>query len=247
MFIKDLSVIDESLHDQFTEVEKDGVKGYQDNDSLELKKHLSNTKSDKLAYSEKNTLLSERLDKIEADKQEEIERLAQEKYDKAIADGKTEEVAERLKQQMTDLETRKNGEIESVTEQLNALKGKTKTSAIDAIVNELGAMATEKDRNVFKKLLRSQVDYDIESGKPVFLDESGGATSLDLSGFKAEVAKNSDYDSLLSAEFLTVGGGNVNGGQRGGAVTTTLSKQAQDAKKKGDLSNFLKHSLKVNN
>lgn len=219
MFVENLDDVPESWREQFVETEIDGKKGFQDKDSNELKQHLFNVKSENKDHIAKNAELSSKFADIEAVKAADIEAAKNEALEKARSSKDVDAIEERYKQQMEDLRTRNSAEIDEYKTKLDTLNTTTKNKAIDALVAEIGGMAMDGGREAFKRLIRSQIDYNAENGEYTFLDDGGGATSLDLNGFKADIAKNSLYSSLLPAEIITKGGGNVNGSQNVGDVS----------------------------
>ena len=61
----------------------------------------------------------------------------------------------------------------------------------------------------FKKLISDRVSYDPETDKYTFTDEDGGATSLDLAGFKADILKSDTYAAMLKATVSSGGHGKM--------------------------------------
>ena len=233
MFVEKLDDLPESLQDQFVESEFEGKKGYQHKDTIALKNALTNAKAEKDELRNKYTDVETRLTEFEKSKADEIEAAKTKALESARSTKDVDAIEQRYQEQIADLEKRSSETVNEYKERLEKVNSTVKNSSIDAIVNDLASMATDKGRNAFKQLIKSRIDYDSENGKYIFLDESGGATSLDTNGFKAEIAKDSFFDSLLASETAMQGGGNANGGNGGGA---SIAQKELSNKTKGYLS-----------
>jgi hypothetical protein len=122
----------------------------------------------------------------------------------------------------------------------NAIKTEKRNSVVSDLASEL---ATDAGSKAFKMLIASRIDVDPETGKITFLNDDGSASSLDFAGFKSEIQKDKTYTALLKATVSTNGGGLLNGNSGGSANASTTNTLAQEAKKKGDLTGFLKSHL----
>lgn len=98
----------------------------------------------------------------------------------------------------------------------NAIKTKERSLIVSDVAKELKVF--DDSGKLFSKMIQDRIDVDPETGKVTFLDENGGATSLDKAGFIAELAKDSAYDRLRQANVATGGNANGNNGTGGGAA-----------------------------
>ena len=224
MFVKTLEELPETMRDQFVASELEGVKGFQHKTTVSLANSMRNAKAERDSYKTKFTDIESRLTGFEASKATEIEAARTEALEKARTSGDVEAVETRYKQQMADFKTRSEAELNGVTDKYNKLlsenKGKQKKLFISDIASE---MASDKALKAFKILLESRIDIDPETGKEIYLDENGGATSLDLAGFKLDIQNDDMFGPLLKSGIVTDGGGNVNGGGGGANQTKTFN------------------------
>jgi len=140
---------------------------------------------------------------------------------------KAEQAAlERLKKEgkideiLADHERRANeskAQYEARIEKLaGAIKSKERSLIVGEVAKELKVF--DDSSKLFSKMILDRIDVDPETGKVTFLDENGGATSLDKAGFIAELAKDSAYDRLRQANVATGGNANGNNGTGGDAA-----------------------------
>lgn len=121
------------------------------------------------------------------------------------------------KQKLEDLTKRSGETVKQFEERTKALQERISTKAIEAVVSDLSTLATDAGQKLFKKAIRDRINYDAEADRFTFLDEDGGATSLDLADFKAEVLKSDTYASLIKAD-VSQGGKGRNAVKGGGAA-----------------------------
>lgn len=205
MFVESLEKVPEDWRDQFVEVEVDGKKGYQDKDSLELKQLAFNVK-------EENKAVKGRLSEFEKQQAEKLADAERKAFEKLKAEGKTDEI-------IADLERRNGETVKQFQDRIERLTNSIKTEKRSAIVADLASeLATDSGSKAFKRLVADRIDVDPETGKVTFLNDDGGASSLDLAGFKAELLKDDSFAPLLKSGVVTKGGGNANGSNgQGGA------------------------------
>lgn len=245
MLVETLDAIPESLRDQFEQVELEGgKKAYQDKDSLELKRHLQNVKADNAKYIASLKDTSERLSQIEAGKAAEIEAARQKALDEARSKGDVKAIEERYQQQMADLEKRVAERTrDEVTKELTQKQAQIKASGIAETI-AAGVAVDAKAANALKKLLSDRVKVEPETGKEYFLDDNGGALSVNRADFEKLIAD--EYPNLVKFTPATTGAGGANGNNGGGAPNSaSKNDKAEEAKKKGDVSGFLKASLNI--
>ena len=161
-----------------------------------------------------------RIEEIERTKAQEIESAKAEALKKARSNGDVDAIEKRYQEQMADLERRNGETIKQYEERLKARDERFIATERKGIVSEIAKelKVLDKAQGLFLKLLQDRVSVDPESGKVVFLDEGGGATSLDKAGFIAELAKNEGFDTMRHKPVATGGLVNGNNGNGGGAA-----------------------------
>lgn len=220
MRIESLEEVSENLRDRFKLVEEDGKKYYQDDDALELKSLAFNVKDENKALKEKLSGFESKLAEFETEKARAIEEAEQRTLEKARKDGDFETLERRANEKFEHLESTKNAEIEELTAQLKALKDGIKAEKKNSFIANLKAeMATDKGAKAFEMLVSRYIDINPETGEKTYLDDAGGATSLDDEGFKKFVMQNELFAPLVKSGVVTSGGGNVNGSASGTGAT----------------------------
>lgn len=231
MFIENLDELPENFRAEMVEHEMDGKKGYIHKTDLPLINALKNAKDERNGAKTQLDELNERLSAFEQAKAAEIEAAKQEALEKAKKEGKWEEVDNRHNEVIEDMKARHAAEIEALKGELDSIMGSVKTDKVSALVADLAEMATPQGKKLFKMTVANRVDIDPRTGAVTFLDENGSATSLDLEGFKKELAKDETFSPLLKSGIVTQGGGNVNGSGSGSAVTKPLSKMSESERR----------------
>ena len=161
-----------------------------------------------------------RIEEIERSKAQEIENAKAEALKTARSKGDVETIEKRYQEQMADLEKRNGETMKQFEERIAKMSGAIKTKERSLIVGDIAKELKVFDDSgkLFSKMIQDRIDVDPETGKITFLDENGGATSLDKAGFIAELAKDSAYDRLRQANVATGGNANGNNGTGGGAA-----------------------------
>lgn len=215
MFIENLDELPENLRGDFVESEFEGKKGFQHKSTIAMLNAMKHAKDEKATYKSQLDEMNERLSAFEQAKADEIEAARAEALEKAKAAGDTSV----LEQQMADLEKRKNDELEALKAQMEEMQNGIKTEKKNAFLSEfVSEMSVKGGEKALKMLLSNMVDVDPATGKRIYLDENGSATSLDDNGFKAEIEKNPVFAPLLKSRIVTQGGGNVNGSGSGASM-----------------------------
>ena len=241
MFVESLEKVPEEWRADFVEFELDGKKGFQHKDTVALANSLKNAKTERGQYRNKATEYEAQMSEAEKKAQERIEHARQKAMDEALTKGDKEEAQKRFNEQMADLEKRTAERVRKEVEGEFSVKIAKEKS--DSLINELAAKYARDENAIkpLKKYISSFVSLD-ENGKQVFLDENGGATSLDAAGFEKEFFSNPAVGGLVKGVPTTVGGGLANGNNgKGGA--SNVNAKAEEAKKKGDLTGFLKANI----
>lgn len=228
MFVESLEKVPEDWRDQFVEVEVDGKKGYQDKDSLALKQLAFNVK-------EENKAVKGRLSEFEKQQAEKLADAERKAFEKLKAEGKTDEI-------VADLERRNGETVKQFQDRIDRLTNSIKTEKRTALVADLAAdLATDSGSKAFKRLVADRIDVDPETGKVTFLNDDGGASSLDLAGFKAELLKDDSLAPLLKAGIVTKGGGNAQGSTgQGGANKPKATRNQFDGMNPSERMSFIK-------
>ena len=163
--------------------------------------------------------LNTKLETFEDAKKAEIEKARTEALEQARSKGDVKAIEERYQQQMEDLAKRLEDTENEYKSRLEKLTTTVKAEKKNAIISELSEMATDKGKKAFKALVKSRVDVDAETGKAIFLDDDGRATSLDLKGFMAEIKKDDAFAPLIMADVTTNGAGKVKTGNDWGRAS----------------------------
>lgn len=175
--------------------------------------------------------LNTKLETFEDAKKQEIEKARAEALEQARSKGDVKAIEERYQQQMEDLAKRLEDTENGYKEKLDKLTTTVKTEKKNAIIAELSEMATDQGKKAFKSLVSSRVDVDAETGKAVFLDDDGRATSLDLKGFMAEIKKDEAFAPLVRADVTTTGTGKAKTGNDWGRTSEKPELSDKEARK----------------
>lgn len=127
-------------------------------------------------------------------------------------EGKIDEILADHERRSNETKAQYEARIEKMA---NAIKTKERSLVVGDIAKELKIL--DKSEKLFSKIIQDRIDVDPETGKITFLDEDGGATSLDKAGFIAELAKDEGFDTMRSADVSRGGIANGNNGSGGGA------------------------------
>lgn len=162
-----------------------------------------------------------RIEEIERTKREEIEAAKQEALKSAMTKGDVAAVQKRYEEQMADLEKRTGETVKQYEERLKVRDERFVTTERKSLVIDIAKelKVFDDSQKAFSKLIADRIDVDPETGKITFLDENGGATSLDRAGFIAELAKDSAYDRMRQGDVNRGGVATGNNGTGGGAST----------------------------
>lgn len=184
-----------------------------------LKQTLDDVDSKYKSAEQRAKELEERLSRFEEAKRQEIEKARAEALEAARSKGDVKAIEERYQQQLADLKKRSEESENQYKQRLETLEKQIKADKRNSIVADLCAeLANDKGRKAFKALVGSRIDIDPSTGQPIFLDENGSATSLDLAGFKAEIERDDAYAPLLKSGIVTSGGGQAKGSGSGSAA-----------------------------
>lgn len=230
-----MSVLTKEQYEQLPDFLKDDYKEVGENEykhaGLLKVKSTADELNEKLEKAEKEReSLSGRLSEFEKSKQEEIEQARREEMEKAKTNGDVEAIEKRYQEQMADLEKRvREEERNNVLSEVKQERAQEKSNSIAAqIANQEGKDTDASAALEF--LIKSRIQYDVDSGKEIFLDGNGSATSLDRKGFIDELKKVGMYKHLLKSGVVTNGGGSANGSNSSSAARKPL-KEMTDAER----------------
>lgn len=153
------------------------------------------------------------------------EQKIKEARDKALAEAETKgdakKVREEYEQRMEDLKKRSDDTLTEKESTIKKLTGTLKSREKTLLAAKLASdLATDVGRDLFSEVVQNRIDVDLDTGKPVFLNADGSASSLDLEGFKEELKKDARLKPLLKSGAVTSGGGMANGSNGQGSAST---------------------------
>jgi len=222
--VEKLEDVPEKYRADYVEV-KDGEKViYRNKAFIALKEVNERLKGKTSSLEEKATAYDALQADIEAKRvKDEADRIAG-LHDKKDYKGLLDE----LQQKYADLEKRAGETQKQFDERVGGLQAKISTKAVESTISDLAELATDDGKKSFKKLVKDRIKYDPETEKYTFLDEDGGATSLDLAGFKREIENSDMYAPLLKAKVSVGGfGRNATKGTGGADQISKLSPTAR--------------------
>lgn len=161
-----------------------------------------------------------------------IEQAKRDALEQAKTKGDVNAVEKRYQEQMADLEKRSNQSLEELKAELDELRNTNKKSGRSALLADIASELNVFDdsRKAFSKLVQDRIDVDPKTGKATYLDEDGGATSLDKAGFISELEKDPAYNRMRQAKTNTGGNANGNSGNGGGASKKFNDHTAEELK-----------------
>ena len=162
-------------------------------------------------YKEASSKLSE-YEQKQAERQAEAERKALEKLK---SEGKVDEI-------LADAERRIGETQKQFQERIDKMVAAAKTGKRDEIVSDLSSFATDKGKAAFKRLIAGLIDYDPETGKEIYFNEDGSASSAkNRTEFMQEVVQKSEtFEPLIrDLNLVTQGGGNAKGSNGDGRTS----------------------------
>ncbi len=247
MFVENLEKFPEEMHGEFVETEMDGKKGYMHKSDEPLLNSLRNAKSEREDFKKQLEDVNTKLSGFEEAKKAEIEKARNEALESARSKGDVKAIEERYQQQMADMEKRTSETEQQYKDRIDKLTGNLKSQTKTAVVTDIAKeLSTDVGYKAFKTLIASRIDVDVETGKTIFLNEDGSASSLDMKGFMEELKKDDSYKPLLKSGVVTQGGGNANGNGDGSASTVkTASRSEFDGWTQQKRSEFSKAGGKV--
>lgn len=154
-----------------------------------------------------------RIAEIEAKAEENRTKAEQAALEKLKKEGKVDEILADFEKRTSESNAQYEARIEKL---VGAIKADKRNLVLNDLASELKVF--DDSKKLFSKLVQDRIDVDPESGKITYLDENGGATSLDKAGFLAELSKDSGFDRMRQAQPNT--GGMANGNNSGGGAST---------------------------
>lgn len=200
----------------------------------ELKLSSLKTKFDD--FNAKYQATDAQLREILAKSEEDRTKAEQAAFERLKKEGKVDEVVADLNRRNDETKKQYEERIEKI---LSTSRQDRKNSIKDYFV---GKYSTDDGRENFESLIKAHIDYDPETGKEIYLNDDGSASSLDRAGFEAEIQKMKKFQPVLKAAINK--GGDAKGGSGGGAdKQVPVNEKAKEAQKTGDLNAFLSAKL----
>lgn len=182
--------------------------------------------------------LDAKLKAQQAEEKAKLEAAEKAAFDKLKKEGKVDEI-------IADYEKRIGETQKQFEERIKKMSETAKRDKRNAIVADLAAeLATDTGKKTFSRLIESRIDYDPETGKTIFLNEDGSASSLDLAGFKAEISKSDLYAPVIKASVNT-GGIAKGNNQDKGSARKTVTRQEFETWDANERSSFFKDGGKL--
>lgn len=232
----------EFIRDDYTEV--DGV--YKHAGMMKVKQTANDLDAKLKTRDQEYNSLNERMNGFEQQKQSDIDAAKAEALKDAKTQGDVDAIEKLHREQMADLETRVEERTRTAVATETA-QARAVEKANTAAARIAGDCAIDKEaRELLEEAISKRIKPD-ESGNVIFHNEDGTASSLDESGFIAEILASKRYKRLTKASPTTTGGGMLNGGGNGGGGRTVepVNTAAETAKKNRDLNGFLGAALKL--
>jgi hypothetical protein len=160
-------------------------------------------------------------------------------FERLKKEGKVDELIADYERRMGETKKQYEDRIEKMTA---AAKNDKRSAIVSELVSEL---ATEKGKKAFARLVEGRIDYDPETGKTIFLNEDGSASSLDLAGFKAEIEKSDLFESLVKAQVNR--GGDARGSNDRGGASKTMKRSDFEALNPVQRAKFMKEGGNLTN
>lgn len=171
----------------------------------------------------KNSLdgLDAKLREIERKRQEDIEAATAKARADALEEAKKsnniDEILKIEREQAEDAKKRAIEEAKSSWQREMSEKEAAQRSVNLAREIALTVADDEYSADLIELAIRSRVKSDVDLKKDIFLDRSGGALSVDKSGFAELISKEPQFAKLVKANIVTTGSGGANGNNGGGA------------------------------
>lgn len=223
IFFEKLEDVPEQYRADYVESEFEGKKGFQHKQVVAMANTMRNAKQEKQQFQSQLTEISEKLNGYEATKKAEIEAARQKALEEARNAGDVKALEERYQQQMEDLRQRVADETRSAT--LAEVAKERAAEKASSIRSKIGAeLGIDQDAaESIDILLNGRVQWDSATGKEIYFDAKGSALSVDRVGFIGELKKEGRFKHLIKADIVTNGGGMLNGGGRGSALSKGLN------------------------
>ena len=191
--------------------------------------------------------LSGKLSDYEKDKQAAIEEARTKALEEARTKGDVDAIEKRYKEQMADLEKRVEQRTrESVEKEFSVKSARSKADAdLAEIVAALRPVDDDAALLIKDHLkFRQQVT---EDGKIVYLNDDGSDTSLDKSGFLAEMRQNARLKRLIQGSLPSTSPGLPKGSKGGDGSASTIPRAQFEAMNSQQKMTFVKNGGKVIN
>jgi hypothetical protein len=200
--IEDINEVPEKYREQYVEVKEGDKTLWRNKGFIALKEVSEKYKTKASEFDSLKGELSAKAEKAEADR---IEALREKGDFKTLLDDAT-------------------AKLTAAQERAQARDKLVSSKAKQSLISGLGDMFTDVGRATGSRLLDSMVNFDPETEKYTFFDESGGALTVDEKGFRSYIEKSALFAPLVAAEVST-------GGQGRNSVRTTNTKNMTSQQK----------------
>lgn len=220
MFVESLEEVPENWRDKFEEVEIDGKKGFQDKETTKAFNMAKNIKLEKQT-------LQEKLNGFESSKAAEIEAAREQALEEAKTKGDVAAIEKQYQEQMADLERRTADKVKAEMEKDFNVRESKKNAEIDLVDIVSSLKPLDDTKAILKMAVEKRQTID-ESGKIVYLNADGSASTLDKNGLIAELKQDAAIKRLIQADHNVSGGGNINGSNGGSASFGNMGGNRQE-------------------
>jgi len=210
LFSEKLEDVPEQFRADYVESEYEGKKGYQHKGVVSLANAYRSER-------EKRGKVEATLAELNAKKQQELEQAREEERQKALDSNNIKRLLEIEGQKTADAVARAKaeGKAEALKE-LATERAKERKSALIERFKQKGV--DEHAKAAIALILDRMIEVDPETQQEAFLDVSGKAMAVDVSGFDAEIDKMPLFAHLIEKKQSTSGAGGANGYGNAGTV-----------------------------
>lgn len=210
LFFEKLEDVPEQFRADYVESEYEGKKGFQHKGVVSLANAYRSER-------EKRGKIETTLTEQEAKRQADIEAAREEERQKALKDNNLERVLEIERQKTADaVERAKLEGKQAALKELADERAKERKSALIERFKQKGV--DEHAKAAIALILDRMIDVNPDTQQEVFLDVSGKAMAVDVSGFDAEIDKMPLFAHLIEKKQPTSGAGGANGYGNAGTV-----------------------------
>lgn len=208
MFVSKLEDVHESMRDKFVEHEKDGVSGFIDVEEKKAIDMLFHIKEEKKKYQNNIESLNSELTSFKESEAQKIEQARADALEKAKKENNVDDILRIEREKIKDEKRRIEETVGSFNERMQTVAKNQEASIASSLSSEL---ATTGGKKAFERLIAPFISVDPMTGLETYLNDDGGASSLNREQFIVEIKKNDLFSSLIKADIHTRGGGGLSG------------------------------------